>query len=62
MLPPDLFVADLTRARLESVVEDLLDRGVMPPGYLVVCDDSDATDGRSGSRGHLSPRLPQIPA
>src|SRR3954469_23174834 len=44
ILPPDLFVADLTRATLESVVNDLLDSGAMPPDCLVGDEDSEATD------------------
>ena len=40
LLPPDLLVADLTRATLESVVSDLLKQGSMPPHCLVVDDEA----------------------
>lgn len=39
LLPPDLFVADLSRATMESVVKDLLNCGTMPAGCLVRDDD-----------------------
>ena len=38
MLPPDLFVADLSRATLEGVVGDLLDHGTLPEHCLVTDD------------------------
>lgn len=38
MLPPDLFVADLTRPTLEAVVEDLIDHGTLPDHCLVADD------------------------
>ena len=39
MLPPDLFVTDLSRATLQPVVGELLDRGLMPADCLVTDDD-----------------------
>lgn len=38
MLPPDLFVADLSRATLEAVIGDLLDHGALPDHCLVTDD------------------------
>ena len=38
LLPPDLFVADLSRATIESVIQDLLQRGTMPTDCLVIED------------------------
>ena len=35
LLPPDLFVVDLSKPTMESVVEDLLERGTMPADCLV---------------------------
>lgn len=39
LLPPDLFVAELSRATIESVINDLLQRGTMPADCLVLDDD-----------------------
>ena len=39
LLPPDLFVADLSRATLEPVVKDLIEHGTMPADCLVLDDD-----------------------
>lgn len=39
VLPPDLFVVDLTRPTIESVVADLVERGLMPAGCLVPGDE-----------------------
>ena len=44
MLPPDLFVADLSRATVESVVNDMLVRGTMPLDCRVSDDDCEATE------------------
>jgi len=38
LLPPDLFVADLSRAAIESVIKDLLQHGTMPTECLVIED------------------------
>lgn len=35
MLPPDLFVVDLDPTTLEAVVNDLLERGLMPKHCIV---------------------------
>lgn len=36
LLPPDLFVADLSRATLTAVIEELLRKGLMPNACLIV--------------------------
>ena len=46
LLPPDLFVVDLSPATVASVVKDMLERGTMPPGCSVNDDDGDVP-GRS---------------
>lgn len=45
ILPPDLFVADLSRATVEAVVNDLLERGTMPLDCRLSDDDCEATEG-----------------
>jgi hypothetical protein len=45
LLPPDLFVADLGRKTVASVVNDMLDRGTMPPDCRLTDDDLGATEG-----------------
>ena len=45
ILPPDLFVADLSRATVESVVNDMLQRGTMPPDCRLSDDDCEPTEG-----------------
>lgn len=39
MLPPDLFVQDLTRPTIEAVIADLIINGRMPPQCLVPDED-----------------------
>lgn len=47
LLPPDLFVADLSRATLEPVVKDLIEHGTMPAHCLVLDDDRRRRTGAS---------------
>ena len=44
MHPPDLFVQDLTRATIEKVIVDILERGRLPQKCLMPADAPDVDD------------------